>query len=611
MSAVRKICVFLIDLLCMTVALFASFAAAGMGEVDQNKLVVFGFLVLGSISIFLLLDCYGNDIWEFDTISAVKICVAVACVHAVLGVLSIADLVRIPAKVVLNALAYSLLLCGGYRLFLSAWNKMNLLTNRGITGQRKRVLIVGAGDAGGFLVNLLNYDASKGRKAVAFIDDNDELWGKKVKGIPVVGGRKLIPYAAEKYKIDEIIVAIPYVDNSTIRDIFRYCCEAGCPVKRFGNLSSVTARGLEKATINEINVEDLLGRNSVKLDLDKVQEMLEGRTVLVTGGAGSIGSEICRQVLNFGIRKLIILDINENGLFHIQNELNLENKGRFETVLGSIRDVGRLEEVFDTYRPEVVFHAAAHKHVPMMEYNPKEAVKNNIFGSYNVMKLAVDHRVRNFILISTDKAVNPTNIMGASKRVTELESQYMSKHGETVFATVRFGNVLGSNGSVIPLFKKQIQQGGPITVTDRNIERYFMTIPEAVQLVLEAASIAKGGELFVLDMGTPVKIYDLAENMIRLSGLTPHKDIEIQVTGLRPGEKMSEELRLHTEEVTKTSNDRIFVIQLNGVEDELLIQQLERMKKSLDEHDRLDQIFAEIKALVPTFEDERMNRMDR
>lgn len=608
MGTIKKIIVFLIDLSCMAGALYMSFCAVEMGQLDQNKLVLLAFLILGAISIFLLIDCYGNDIWEFDTVSAVKICWAIVCVFGIIGVVSAIGLVAVPVSVLVNAVAYSFLLCGGYRLLCSAWNKMNLLSGKAITGQRKRVLIVGAGDAGGFLANLLNYDASRGRKPVAFIDDNDRLWGKRMKGIPVVGGRELIPYAASKYKVDEIIVAIPYVDNSTIREIFRYCCDAGCPVKRFGNLSNFTAKGLEKATINEIKVEDLLGRDSVKLDLEKVREMLEGRTVMVTGGAGSIGSEICRQVLRFGIRKLVIFDISENGLFHIQNELNAEYKGNFEPVLGSIRDEQRLEEVFELYKPEVVFHAAAHKHVPMMEYNPKEAIKNNIFGSYNVMKKAVDHHVKNFILISTDKAVNPTNIMGATKRVTELLAQHMSQVGDTIFATVRFGNVLGSNGSVIPLFKKQIQQGGPITVTDKNIQRYFMTIPEAVQLVMEAGSIAAGGELFVLDMGTPVKIYDLAENMIRLSGLTPHKDIEIRVTGLRPGEKMFEELRFRTEEVTKTSNDRIYVIQVDKVDDAILEEQLHKMSESLKNHDGLDRIFREVKKLVPTFEDERMER---
>lgn len=609
MNTWKKIILFLLDLFCMFVAFFLSGHMAGVSLLDKSSLIALVFMALGAVSTFLMLDCYGNGIWEFDTISAIKICLAITLTHAILIIVSLIGLIAMPIMVIVNSIMYSFLFCGGYRLVVSAWNKMHILSVSDSHGHRKRVLIVGAGDAGRFLANLLNYDASKGRKAVVFIDDNDALWGKNIKGIPVVGGRKLIPYAAEKYKINEIIVAIPYVDNSTIRDIFRYCCEAGCPIKRFGNLSNVTASGLEKATINEIKVEDLLGRDSVQLDMEKVRELLENRVVLVTGGAGSIGSEICRQVLRFGVKKLIILDIHENGLFDIQNELNIEHKGRFDCVLGSIRDVQRLDEVFDRYHPEVVFHAAAHKHVPLMEDNPREAIKNNIFGSFNVMQAAVTHQVSRFILISTDKAVNPTNIMGATKRVTELEAQYFSKKGNTIFATVRFGNVLGSNGSVIPLFKKQIQNGGPITVTDRNIERYFMTIPEAVQLVLEAGSIAKGGELFVLDMGTPVKIYDLAENMIRLSGLTPHKDIEIQVTGLRPGEKMYEELRLRSEEVTKTSNDRIFVIKVNKVEDEILIGQLNKLRQLLKQQDDLPQLFGEIKQLVPTFEDDRMLHM--
>lgn len=599
---IKKLMVFCLDTMCMILALWLSFWQTGIHGIDRNTMCIMTFLFLISASIFSLLDCYGNDIWEFDTICAVRICTAIAMVFGTLSVCTVIGMVSAPVLSYLNAFVYSCVLAGGYRLFLSAWNKLQLQLTINVSGQRTRVLIVGAGDAGGFLANLLNYDASKGKKAVAFIDDNDRLWNKRIKGLPVAGGRELIPYAARKYKIDEIIIAIPYVDNSTIREIFKYCCLAGCPVRRFANLSSFTARGLEKATINEVKVEDLLGRECISLDLEKVRELLQGRVVLVTGGAGSIGSEICRQVMKYEAKRLIIFDINENGLFEIQNELNQEYKGHFEAVIGSIRDSDRLSEVFGFYRPEVVFHAAAHKHVPMMECNPKEAVKNNIFGSLNVMQAAQEHKVRNFILISSDKAVNPTNIMGATKRVTELIAHFMSKKGETIFATVRFGNVLGSNGSVIPLFKKQIEAGHPITVTDRNIERYFMTIPEAVQLVLEAGSIARGGELFVLDMGIPVKIYDLAENMIRLSGLTPGKDITIEITGLRPGEKMYEELRFKSEEVTKTSNDRIFVIKVDEVDDKMLETQLEVMKRRVEKQESPELLLGEVKRLVPTFE---------
>lgn len=582
----KEILFFCLDMLCMFLALRFSFWQTGIHSTDKNTLLIMLFLLLLSAVIFLILGCNENDIWEFDTISAVRICIAIALVFGMLAVCTIVGLVIAPMIVYFNSFVYSCVLTGGYRLFLSAWNKLKLCVVVKSNGRKKRVLIIGAGNAGCFLANMLNHDASKGKTAVAFIDDNDRLWGKKIKGLPVSGGRELIPYAARRYKIDEIIIAIPYVDNSTIREIFKYCCQVECPVRRFGNLSNFTASGLEKATIVDVKVEDLLGRDSVRLDLERVRGLLSQKVVLVTGGAGSIGSEICRQVMKFNPKCLIIFDINENGLFDIQNELNQEYKGHFETILGSIRDRGRLEEIFAYYHPEIVLHAAAHKHVPMMEYNPAEAIKNNIFGSINVMQTAVDH--------------------GATKRVTELIANLMSKKGGTIFATVRFGNVLGSNGSVIPVFQKQIRQGQPVTVTDRNIERYFMTIPEAVQLVLEAGTIAGGGELFVLDMGIPVKIYDLAVNMIHLSGLIPEKDIPIEITGLRPGEKMYEELRFNSEEVTKTSNDHIFVIKIEDFDETVLQTQLEAMKKSIEKGDRPEKLMSEIKQLVPTFECKRL-----
>lgn len=603
---IKGVLVFCQDVLCMFMSLWLGLWLEGIHSADRNTMRIMFFLLLTAVAAFRMSGSNGNNIREFDTISAVKLCLTVALVFAMLAVYTMIGLVTAPMMAYFNAFVYSCALTGGYRLFLSAGNKLKLRLALKTNGRRKRVLIVGAGDAGCFLANLLNFDASKGRSAVAFIDDNRRLWGKNIKGLPVFGGRELIPHAAREYKIDEIIIAIPHVDNSTIREIFKYCCQAECPVRRFGNLSDFTAKGLEKATLDDVKVEDLLGRDSVKLDLERVRGLLCQKVVMVTGGAGSIGSEICRQVMKFNPKRLLIFDINENGLFDIQNELNQEHKGHFETILGSIRDQGRLEEVFAHYRPEVVFHAAAHKHVPMMEYNPTEAIKNNIFGSLNVMKTAVDYKAENFILISSDKAVNPTNIMGATKRVTELIANLMSKKNGTVFATVRFGNVLGSNGSVISVFKKQIGQGRPVTVTDRNIERYFMTIPEAAQLVLEAASIAKGGELFVLDMGAPVKIYDLAVNMIHLSGLIPEKDIPIEITGLRPGEKMFEELRFKSEEVTKTSNDHIFVIKMNEIDEKVLQTQLEAMKKSIEKRESLEILMSEVKQLVPTFERERL-----
>lgn len=475
------------------------------------------------------------------------------------------------------------------------------------TSDMDRVIIFGAGDAGKYLVDLLNNDKTKHLRAVAFIDDNPLLEGKKIKGLPVVGPRTLIPHAAEKYKAKQIIIAIPFVDNSTIRDIFNLCVEANCTVRRFGNMTTFTANGLSKATINEVRVEDLLGRDVVRLDLESVSKYISGRTILVTGGAGSIGLELCRQILHYGAKKVVIFDICENMLFEATEELGQKfPKSQFVTCIGSIQDRVRLREVFELYKPQVVFHAAAHKHVPMMELNPREALKNNVMGTLYLVETAIKYKIDRFILISTDKAVNPTNIMGASKRIAEMLIQRANAWGGTKFAAVRFGNVLGSNGSVVPLFKKQIQTGGPITVTDKNMKRYFMTIPEAVQLVLEAGSITKGGEIFVLDMGEPVSIYDLATSMIRLSGLQPEKDIKIIITGLRPGEKLYEEIRLSEESVTKTDKERIFVLKAGQSAPSAFETEFDKLCQSIDKHD-FASAFKGVALLVPTFDNGLVN----
>jgi FlaA1/EpsC-like NDP-sugar epimerase len=463
------------------------------------------------------------------------------------------------------------------------------------------IIIFGAGEAGKFLANMLAYDRSKNKKIVAFIDDNPELHGRRIKGYPVAGGRNIVSDAVRKYKADEIIIAIPHVDNSNFRQIVELCCASGCRVRRFANMSDLNMTDLSKATITDINIEDLLGRAPVKLDMKGVGKMLSGRVVLVTGGAGSIGSEICRQVLSFDVEKVVIYDANENELFKIGLELNEKHGGRFEMVIGNIKDRSRLDEIMGQYRPQIVFHAAAYKHVPMMELNPMEAVGNNVMGTYHVMHSAAAYGVERFALISTDKAVNPTSVMGATKRIAELLCKSMSDLSKTTkFSAVRFGNVLGSNGSVITVFKEQIRKGGPITVTDREIQRYFMTIPEAVQLVMEASSISKGGELFVLDMGEMIKIYDLALTMIRLSGLEPEKDIKIEISGLRPGEKLYEELQMHTESLIKTANDRIFFFKADQIRQEEFQTQFDRLSAAFDHRD-LAMLLRQMKRLVPTY----------
>ena len=485
------------------------------------------------------------------------------------------------------------------RFFFWLVSRVKTVRNR---NQMVRVAIFGAGEAGTNLVHKLLSHPEDKRRPVCFIDDNESLWGKKVYGLPVVGGRKMLDMAISAYNVGEVIMAVSNTDHDTIKELLIVCHQKRCPLRRFGVIDDVDEKSFSRANISDLNLEDLLRRDSVKLNMQAVDSFIENKTVLVTGGAGSIGSEICRQVMSFGAKKLLVFDISENGLYEINNELG-ETYGseRYELLLGSIRDGGRLAEVFEKYRPDVVFHAAAHKHVPMMELNPLEAVKNNVFGTVNLARMSIEYKVEKFILISTDKAVNPANIMGASKRIAEIAIQIFDKMSETDFAAVRFGNVLGSSGSVVPFFKKQIEHGGPVTVTHKEMRRYFMTIPEAVQLVLEAGAMANGGEIFVLDMGEPVYIYDLACDMIRLSGYEPDKDIKVEFTGLRPGEKLFEEISLADEDVVKTSNNKIYICKPMSFEETEVRSVLERMNDGIKANN-LEAIYQSVKSLVPTFQ---------
>lgn len=465
----------------------------------------------------------------------------------------------------------------------------------------KRVLIYGAGQAGIDLVRKLETHPEENFRPVCFIDDDSVYWRKKVAGLPVIGGRRLLKRAIAEYSIDEVIIAIANASRDTLKEILHICHAEHCALKRFGTIDDINEKNLANVPITDINLEDLLRRDSVNLNMKVVKNFIEGKTVLVTGGAGSIGSEICRQVLSFGAKKLIVFDISENGLFEIENELKKKfDRSSFNVMLGSIRDRERLNEAFDKYGPQVVFHAAAHKHVPMMEINPREAVKNNVFGTINVARAAIGHRAEKFILISTDKAVNPINIMGATKRIAEMAIQLFNRMGGTELAAVRFGNVLGSSGSVVPSFKKQIAAGGPVTVTHPEMRRYFMTIPEAVQLVLEAGAMAAGGEIFVLDMGDPVYIYDLACDLVRLSGLEPEKDIKIVFTGLRPGEKLFEEISLAEEDVVKTSNNKIYICKPVDYDDSAIARAIRELSDKLESRDEQG-VFGCVNRLVPTF----------
>ena len=426
------------------------------------------------------------------------------------------------------------------------------------TEDTRNVMIIGAGAAASLLIKELKYGPGNA-KISCIIDDNPAKKGKYIHGLPIVGAREDIPQMAEKYDIDEIIIAIPSARPVTIRDILSICQETNARLKRLPAIAASLTSSLSQS-VRDVNYEDLLGRDTVIIENPELAGFVAGKTIMVTGGGGTIGSELCRQIVANKPGRLLIVDIYENGAYELQMELKrYYPEADIKVLIGSVRDYDRMESIFSEYKPDYVYHAAAHKHVPLMENSPNEAVKNNCNGTLNMTKLSDEYGVKRFILISTDKAVRPTNVMGATKRICEMIVQTYNKMSDTEFVAVRFGNVLGSNGSVIPLFLKQIESGGPITLTHREITRYFMTIPEAVSLVLKAGLMAKGGEIFVLDMGQPVKIYDLAVNLIKMKGYVPGKDIQIEIVGLRPGEKLYEELLMAEEGLQSTSNELIFV----------------------------------------------------
>lgn len=434
---------------------------------------------------------------------------------------------------------------------------------RGMERSGKRpvnTMVIGAGEAGNIIITEMKTSRHLNRNVVCVIDDNPSKKGKYIRGVRIVGDRTQIKECAKKYNVDEIILAIPSASPKDTREILRICNETDCKLKVLPGVYQLINEEVSVSKLREVSIEDLLGRDTVKIDIDSIAGYVRNKVVLVTGGGGSIGSELCRQVAAHSPRMLIIFDIYENNAYDIQQELKKKYPAlKLEVLIGSVRNTSRIESVMELYRPDVVYHAAAHKHVPLMEDSPNEAIKNNVFGTYKTARAADKYGVKKFVLISTDKAVNPTNIMGASKRLCEMIIQTFSRYSNTEFVAVRFGNVLGSNGSVIPLFKKQMAEGGPVTVTHPDIIRYFMTIPEAVSLVMEAGALARGGEIFVLDMGEPVKIADLAKNLIRLSGYTLGVDMDIVYTGLRPGEKLYEEILTKEEGLQKTANNLIYI----------------------------------------------------
>ena len=469
--------------------------------------------------------------------------------------------------------------------------------------QFSNVMIVGAGQSGMLLAKEIQASKYIKKELKCFIDDNKLKKGRYLMGVPICGNREDILDMVEKYNIDEIYVAMPSVPLAKQKAILKVCNETGKKVKTLPGMYQLVNGDVSISKLRDVQIEDLLGRETIDIDMSEIKTTIEDKVVLVTGGGGSIGSELCRQIASYAPKQLIIVDIYENNAYDIQQELvrKYGDKLNLVTLIASVRNTHRMDTIFKKYKPDIVFHAAAHKHVPLMETSPAEAIKNNVFGTYKTAMAAGKHGTKRFVLISTDKAVNPTNIMGASKRLCEMIVQYLDQQYETEYVAVRFGNVLGSNGSVIPLFKKQIAEGGPVTVTHKDIIRYFMTIPEAVSLVLQAETYAKGGEIFVLNMGEPVKIDTLARNLIKLSGYKPDVDIQIEYTGLRPGEKLYEELLMAEEGLKETANKLIHIGKPIEMDYDQFVKDLMEFKKLCDKDDDSEEFRIQIKKLVPTY----------
>ena len=553
-----------------------------------------------TIAVFLLFGLY-NSIWAYVSTSELYRIIGAYGVIAVIGLI----LLRFDGTIMPRSSQVVALMCSflctsairfAFRFKSDAMRKMVRVHRGGI----QNVMIIGAGDAGRTLLNEYRTSKFMTDNVACIIDDNELKKHRRIYGVPVVGGRNEIPAAVKEYRISKIVFAIPSISAAARKEILDICTTTGCEVHILPGIYQLLNGEVSVGKLRKVDPQDLLGRDPVRVNMDEILAYVSGKTVLVSGGGGSIGSELCRQIARAKPRQLIILDIYENNAYDIQMELRQTcPELNLKVLIGSVRNETRLDDIMAHYRPDLVFHAAAHKHVPLMEDSPNEAIKNNVFGTYNMAKAASKYGVKRFVMISTDKAVNPTNIMGASKRLCEMVIQMMNRHSDTEFVAVRFGNVLGSNGSVVPLFKRQIAAGGPVTVTHPDIIRYFMTIPEAVSLVLQAGYYAHGGEIFVLDMGEPVKIDTMARNLIRLSGLEPDVDIKIEYTGLRPGEKLFEELLMKEEGLQETCNQRIHIGKPIEMDDERFLEQLDRLRAACEsESDDIKHIVAEV---VPTY----------
>lgn len=540
------------------------------------------FYIIAIYVVFFLVFRLYSSLWTVAGLDEYLKVVSANVVGAVISTIySYVVVPRIPLSVTVFASTMILLGTLGFRILFRIYRRLNMFPKHDIKSYKKKILIVGAGDAAALIIKEIKNHRTLSIGIVGLVDDNEHKQNSYISGYPVLGTTADINELVQEFEVDEVVIAIPSISHENKKRILDIAQNSGAKLKTLPGVYEIVENGFEFSQIRDVDVTDLLGRKEIKLNNQEIAEYITDKTILITGGGGSIGSELCRQIARLKPRKLIIVDIYENNAYDIENELKRNySKLNLTTLIASVRDLDKIDSIFKREHPDIVFHAAAHKHVPLMETSPGEAVKNNVFGTLNVAQTAKKYKAQKFILISTDKAVNPTNIMGATKRLCEMIIQTIDADAkDTDYVAVRFGNVLGSNGSVIPLFKKQIADGGPVTLTHREITRYFMTIPEAVQLVLQAGSYAKGGEIFVLDMGEPVKIYDLAINLIRLSGLTPYRDIDVKITGLRPGEKLYEELLMAEEGLIDTPNPLIFVGKPNAFNKQLLFHELDDLKK--------------------------------
>ncbi|MGO1528919.1 MAG: polysaccharide biosynthesis protein [Senegalia sp. (in: firmicutes)] len=558
-------------------------------------------ITLIKILVFAYFGIY-NSLWRYASIDELmQVIVAVILANA--GMISYLYVMNIhfPRSIYLLVAILDIMYIGGVRFsyrFLRKMKNEKLFNSE----KRKRIMVIGAGDAGAMVIKEFKNHTELMSNPVVLIDDDVSKEGRKIHGVPVKGQRYDIKGQAIKNNIDEIVIAMPSSTKAEIKEIIEECKTTKCKVKTLPGMFELIDGKVSVKQLREVEISDLLGRDEVTLDCMKINDYINGKKILITGGGGSIGSELCRQIAKFKPKELIILDIYENNVYDLQNELKRQygDTLNLKVLIASVRDKEKIDHIIGDLKPNVIFHAAAHKHVPLMEANPHEAVKNNVFGTFNVARAADKFNVDKFVMISTDKAVNPTNIMGATKRLCEMIVQAIDKKSNTEFVAVRFGNVLGSNGSVIPLFKRQIAEGGPITVTHKDVIRYFMTIPEASQLVLQAGAMASGGEIFVLEMGDPVRIIDLAKDLIRLSGLEVGKDIDINVVGLRPGEKLFEELLMDEEGLISTEHSKIHIGKPLFQDYNVLVKQLQAIEDVMNNGSNSD-IKSAIAKLVPTY----------